>query len=588
MKILVLNGCWTPNIGNAFVNLGTEQIVKKAFGECEIIYSADIANKWFFNQSDESNLYSNNSFNVSKHIDVDLVVWGGMVLTKYNFELAQSIFMEFSNRDIPILFLGAGADEYSSEEAEYVAACLQRLKYVGIITRDETTYKLFEKYEYLKWRIVQGIDAAFFVSECSIPKLEMGNYDVECFDRIVPPYINHKGKEVIYTHHDCFGKLPTRYMNQKNTLISELPYDYLTIYKNVDVTYAERVHACIATLAFGNKAMLFSDTIRADLFDKILDDGTKNIRKGAICADKIKLDKEKRRMVENVRIFYNAFVKMKEKKNHVDLLQVYIETVSSCNRKYEYCYYTPGSDTTNNGKRMPEGIFDKIVNDLAKVNYSNLIYLYDINESLLDKRMPHFIKKISEKLPNAQIYIFLNGNLATEELVAEYFANGLTHLVFSLYDHKNDKKIKSIIENLGKDKFTIADMTLLKSNEFMNRGGSIIDEEIVSQEKHLDYGCELPFRQVLINPNGDYRLCCSIRNEVLLGNISDTDIIEYFYNSPKINYYRDELTKKNRKSLYPCRNCSFAGENMDGIKIKLGVDYRLRQAIYEVSANGLV
>lgn len=257
MRVLILNGCWSPNIGNAFVNLGTEQIVKRAFGECEIIYSADVANKWFFEQGTFGKQYSANSFNITKYMNVDLVVWGGMVLTKYNFQLAQNIFLEFSRRDIPIIFLGAGADEYTLEEAEYVARCLKQLKYVAIITRDDTTYEMFSKYEFLKWRIVQGIDAAFFVSDCSIPKLDIKKYDVECFDRIPTPYILHDEKEVIYTHHDCFGTLPVRYMNQKNTVISELPYDYLTIYKNVDTTYAERVHACIATIAFGNRAMLF-------------------------------------------------------------------------------------------------------------------------------------------------------------------------------------------------------------------------------------------------------------------------------------------------------------------------------------------
>lgn len=308
MKVLILNGCWSPNIGNAFVNLGTEQIIRKAFGKCEIIYSADVANKWFFGLCGEEGQYSNNSFNISKYIaDIDLVVWGGMILTEYNFKLAQEIFMEFDNREIPILFLGAGADEYSDVEAEYVANCLQKLKYVGIITRDTNTYEMFSKYEGLKQKIQEGIDAAFFVDYCDIPRLNIEKYDVECFDRIVTPYIDHKGKRILYTHHDCFGKLPTRYINQKDTIISELPYDYLTIYKNVDVTYAERVHACIATLAFGNKAMLYSQTIRAKLFDKVLDNGTAKIQKSPVSADKIKLNTEKERMIKNVNKFYNTF-----------------------------------------------------------------------------------------------------------------------------------------------------------------------------------------------------------------------------------------------------------------------------------------
>lgn len=307
MKVLILNGCWTPNIGNAFVNLGTEQIVKQAFEGCDIFFSADVANKWFFDLASNGSQMLQNSFNISQYFQVDLVIWGGMILTKYNFELAQNIFSEYSRRKIPIIFLGAGADEYTEEEAEYVASCLKQLEYIGIITRDDRTYEMLQHYVFLKRRIARGIDAAFFVSDMSIPELDMGRYDVECFDRVVTPYIKHENDLVIQTHHDCFGKLPARYMSKANTLISELPYDYLALYKGVDTTYAERVHACIATLAFGNKARLYVDTPRAALFDRVIENGAERIKKEVVSVEKEKLQNEKERMLQNVRTFYEAF-----------------------------------------------------------------------------------------------------------------------------------------------------------------------------------------------------------------------------------------------------------------------------------------
>lgn len=587
MRILVLNGCWSPNIGNAFVNIGIEMIVRKVFKDCEIIYSADVANKWFFGVPTNSDQYKNNSFNITKYMDIDLVVWGGMILTRYNFELAENIFMQFSKKEIPILFIGAGADEYTKEEADYVADILKHIDYVGIITRDDKTYDLFSKYDFLKWKIAKGIDAAFFVSEYNVPELNIEPYDVECFDRINAPYIEHENKKVIKTHHDCFGKLPIRYINEPNTLVSELPYDYLTLYKNVNITYTERVHACIATLAFGNKAKLFSNTVRATLFDKVIENGEQKIKNGVVCVDRTKLDSEKRKMLENVYTFYEAFIKLK-KKDKVELLQVYIETISACNRQCPYCYFTPESDKKNNGNKMTEETFDKIIASLEKINYSNLIYMYDINEPLLDERLPKFIHKVATRLPKSQIYVFSNGDLATEENVGECFRNGLNHFVFSLHDHCNDKKIEKIINKFGRDKFTIADMTILKKEEFMNRGGSVKNKEIVSQKLWRNNSCWLPFRQVLVNPNGDFRLCCSIRDEVLLGNIYNEDLVDYFYNNEKLKFYRNNLLKGDRTLLVPCKDCSFKGDNEEGVKIKLGKNYRLRQEIYSVNHEGLV
>lgn len=160
----------------------------------------------------------------------------------------------------------------------------------------------------------------------------------------------------------------------------------------------------------------------------------------------------------------------KNNEEKIDLIQVYIETISSCNRKCNYYYYAPGSDATKNGRKMSMETFEKIIDDFAQFNYSNLIYLYDINEPLLDKRMPDFIQIVAQKLPNAQIYIFSNGDLANIDIVKEYFEKGLTHFVFSLHDHKNDEKIKQIMSEIGREKFMIADMTILKPEEFMNRG----------------------------------------------------------------------------------------------------------------------
>lgn len=589
MRILIFNGCWTPNIGNAFVNIGTEQIVRQVFKDCEIIYSADVANKWYFGVPTDSGDYINNSFNISKYIDVDLVVWGGMILTKHFVDLAEKIFLEFTERKIPILFLGAGMDEYTNEEADCVAHALNKFKYVGIITRDDETYDMLSKYDFLKWKIVRGIDAAFFVSDYKVPELNIGTYDVECFDRIITPYIEHGDKKVITSHHDCFGKLPIRYMKKKDTVISELPYDYLTLYRNVDTTYTERVHACIATLAYGNKARLYSETPRAALFNRVIENGEEKIRNDAVSVDNEKLQKEKWRVLKNTEILYKALKSVIQAgENQPELLQVYIETLSSCNRKCPYCYYAPGADTTNNGKRMSYETFDKIIENLEKINYSNIVYLYDINEPLLDNRLPDFIQRVARRLPNAQIYVFSNGDLATKENVGECFRNGLTHFVFSLHDHSNDEKIKDIIAKYGKENFTIADMTILKTEEFVNRGGSIKSDKIASQQRHTQNGCWLPFRQVLINPDGDFRLCCSIRDEVLLGNIYKDDILDYFYNNAELKKYRTALAAGDRTNLYPCSDCSFTGDNEDGIKLKLGNNYQLRQAVYEINKEGFV
>ena len=76
-------------------------------------------------------------------------------------------------------------------------------------------------------------------------------------------------KNPLRTHHDLWGPLPKRYINAANTVVSDVPEDYLSIYSNADTTYSDRVHACVATLAYGNSAQFFGKTQRAKLFTEV-------------------------------------------------------------------------------------------------------------------------------------------------------------------------------------------------------------------------------------------------------------------------------------------------------------------------------
>ncbi|MDR0307494.1 MAG: hypothetical protein LBI42_11745 [Chitinispirillales bacterium] len=64
-------------------------------------------------------------------------------------------------------------------------------------------------------------------------------------------------------------------INKYRTHISDIPEDYLTLYANATAVHSDRVHACVVALAYGNKARLYNNTLRAALFKKL---GIANIR----------------------------------------------------------------------------------------------------------------------------------------------------------------------------------------------------------------------------------------------------------------------------------------------------------------------
>jgi hypothetical protein len=75
-------------------------------------------------------------------------------------------------------------------------------------------------------------------------------------------------------------------------LISDFPDDYLHVYANAARTFSDRVHACVATLAFGGEAQLFSASDRSHLFERA---GLGNIKEKPVRLDidSLKSEKEK-------------------------------------------------------------------------------------------------------------------------------------------------------------------------------------------------------------------------------------------------------------------------------------------------------
>jgi hypothetical protein len=64
------------------------------------------------------------------------------------------------------------------------------------------------------------------------------------------------------------------------TVVSDEPYTYLTTYANARLTLSDRVHACVAAVAYGRPAMLFAPTPRGSLFERV---GLGDIRQRPVC-----------------------------------------------------------------------------------------------------------------------------------------------------------------------------------------------------------------------------------------------------------------------------------------------------------------
>jgi len=267
-KIVVITGCWITNMGSAFLDLGSIESIKQACPEAEI-FTASSFPVWLFHSQSKNNVLLrgcfSNYFSLISQLDSEIAIFSGMVLSEGFIERYGTEILNLSRRGVKIIINGGGAGTYSEEEVKKYREFLKEIKPHCFISRDEES---FNYYKDLAKHSLNGIDCGFFVSDFFKPTpLLLGRFEVHTFDKIPDPVKSGKDNSVIRTHHSLW-KLNRKFFKEANTMMSDRPEDYLNLYANAEVTHSDRVHACVAALAFGRKCRLYLDTPRAQLFEK--------------------------------------------------------------------------------------------------------------------------------------------------------------------------------------------------------------------------------------------------------------------------------------------------------------------------------
>ena len=107
------------------------------------------------------------------------------------------------------------------------------------------------------------------------------------------------------------------------------------------------------------------------------------------------------------------------------------------------------------------------------------------------------------------------------------------------------------VDEKGKDKqFTY---------QFNNRSGAF-DGEFTSNHKlkvvRERGNCWHPIRQVFVNFEGDYQMCCNDwNNQITIGSCYDNHLIEMYLTHPKMKRIQELLITGKRSEILPCSKC---------------------------------
>lgn len=195
-----------------------------------------------------------------------------------------------------------------------------------------------------------------------------------------------------------------------------------------------------------------------------------------------------------------------------DLLfdHIEIETINRCNGNCDFCPVNKKKDIRE-FCIMGKELFQNIICQLAEINYSGRLALFSNNEPFLDKDIIDRHKYARKKLPNARMHLFTNGTLLTIDKfieVVEY----LDELVIDNYhqDLKLIRPCEEIRSYCEKHPELIKKVTIVLRDPheiLTTRGG-----DAPNRKKMISYGqerCVLPFKQMIIRPDGKVSLCCN-------------------------------------------------------------------------------
>ena len=352
MKVAYCTGFWCTNVGNGFFSMGVEYALKKCLGEKNVTVVSDFQT---YTTSYGKRLYPDKKqLEYISVLDVDYIVLAGPVISKYFICLWKDILLKLKRRGIGYIILSAGKMKMNDAACQDIKGFFTECPPYAFSSRDETVYKEFGGYATHSYN---GICFSFFTPDCYAPAemKTLSPYVVYNFDKISEPEIwkdtetnkasvrrfefqgqsykiayprlltalsaktdrftdaliyvesllpaqkrsDQMGEyKIIRTDHRFHPHFRRKIYRQNNSFVSDLPYGYLNLYANAELTLSDRVHACAATLAFGHSAMLFAKTDRLGLLGRV---GAKDICDHPVRLDMELLMEEKRKQINWLR-----------------------------------------------------------------------------------------------------------------------------------------------------------------------------------------------------------------------------------------------------------------------------------------------
>ena len=300
MKIVVENSTWN-NVGDAFYQFPLYKILKNTLKQHDVyMFDGPIYRSF---KIPNTNFFKKKILDIRQFIDADIFVFSGPILLSNFINHYGELIKNIKNNNKEYMILSAFGDTASSQKN---IKFLLKYPPLAFSSRTKKTYDLYSE---VANKSLDGICNAFFMSKSlKLTNLNLKNYIIYSFYSMPEPIIDFKlneniidlqsikvnkrknylysmyrhfqfikyhpgeilNKKILRTVHDISYKFSHLNFARDNSYLSYNPLNYLSLYKNSELTISDRVHACVAALSFNKPAVLVGDWgERAELFQKL-------------------------------------------------------------------------------------------------------------------------------------------------------------------------------------------------------------------------------------------------------------------------------------------------------------------------------
>jgi radical SAM protein with 4Fe4S-binding SPASM domain len=224
----------------------------------------------------------------------------------------------------------------------------------------------------------------------------------------------------------------------------------------------------------------------------------------------------------------------------------------------------------NRNEHIPVDLYEKILGELAQVDYDGVFLYSAFGEPLLYKKLETIIQMSKEYLPRVRIEAVTDGDFVTPAKLKTLFKAGLDTLLISMYDGpEQEEKFSQMTTEVGlSTKQVVLRRRWLPPEEhygitLSNRTGMVEIPEagVLKVKEPLKRQCFYPFYQVLVDYDGAVLLCPhDWGKKLIVGNVRDRTIHE-IWDGRVMRRVRRSLAKGDR-NFPPCDTCDVDGTLM--------------------------